>query len=112
MDLGPGWWMQLVKRQSKVAGKPDALPREGLDMLQEQPSNWLLISSAVFSRGLLLGESKNAELLSVSSSPCHLPPLTPSPFWSFLETQIFRSMVSVSPQGQGRYDSWYFSKPL
>lgn len=25
----------------------------------------------------------------------------PSPFWSFLETQIFRPMVSVSPKGKG-----------
>lgn len=41
-----------------ASGKPDAQPKEELYALQEQPSNWLLITSAVFAMGVLLGESK------------------------------------------------------
>lgn len=35
----------------RAAGEPDAWPVEGLSALQEQDSNWLLITSAVFAMG-------------------------------------------------------------
>lgn len=53
-----------------AAGKPDAQPKEGLYVLQEQPSNWLLITSAVFAMGVLLGESKRQTYY--LSNPVHV----------------------------------------
>lgn len=41
-----------------AAGKPDTQPKEELYALQEQRSNWLLITSAVFAMRVLLGGSK------------------------------------------------------
>lgn len=35
----------------RAAGRPETPPAEGLYVLQEQPSNWFLITSAVFAMG-------------------------------------------------------------
>jgi hypothetical protein len=66
-------------------------------MLQEQPSNWILITSAVFSRGCLQGKVNRRIII------CQLQYVSPSPrscFWTFLQTQSFRDRLSVTPKAK------------
>lgn len=74
---------------------------ERLCALQKQPSDGLLITSAVFSRGLLLGESKTQSYY-LSARVHVIWHLSPSPLWSFMETQIFKAMGSVFPKAKVR----------
>ena len=50
--------MWLMEADIEQLGSQTAQPKEGLYALQYQPLNWLLITSAVFAIGVLLGESK------------------------------------------------------